>query len=455
MAEFGEFESGFADFETELEEFEVKKTRKWDRVFRLGEGGSFCFTLMHEGVIYATCGDHYVYAIDGKNGRELWKFRAHDRNYGAPSTDGRLVFVPSYDTHLYALDIKTGGEVWKFKTGGKLFSTPGVWNGMVFFGSEDENMYAVSAASGRLLWRFRTGGFIASTVTFYDGRIFFGACDHNFYCLDAKTGREEWRFVTGDDIQINRQLTISGGRLYFASMDNYLYCLDVKDGKEIWRFRTGKYGNVSTPSLYRDKLYHSTRDGIIYALTLDGKEVWRFQASGFIAKNLVHEGVVYFGSEDTHFYALDAETGKELWRFRTGAFIFDDAKIVGNLVCFGGWDCNYYAVDRKTGKEAWRFRSSSQQIAFAPPVKSEYVFEIKRSVHVEDAISEEKYKNKKADNTVSLSDYQIGSEYHAESGYKQKSDYSVNFVILDSILEEEEIWISDLKEPNLRTLKRN
>jgi len=431
---------GFEGFDAELEDFEMKKVKKWDRVFKIGEGGSFCFTLMHEGIIYATSGDHFVYAIDGKSGRELWKFRTNDCNYGSPSTDGRLIFIPSYDSHVYALDIHNGKEVWRFKTGGKVFSTPCICDGILAFGSEDENLYGVDIASGRLLWRFKAGGFIGSTPTFYRGNVFFGACDHNLYCLDAKNGKEVWRFTTGDDIQINKEMTISGGRLYFSGLDNYLYCLDVKTGREIWRFRTGMYGNVTSPSLYKNRLYHPCRDGIVYCLSLEGKELWRFQTGGFIARLLVRDGVIYFGSEDAHFYAVDAETGREIWRVRTGASIYDEAKITGNLVCFGGWDCNYYALELKTGKEVWRFQSSSQQISYAPPIAGEYRLEIKKAMHIEDAITEERYKGKKAGETVSLSNYQVESEYHTESEYKQKSDYDTSFVIFM----EDMLWTSSL-----------
>lgn len=441
---------GIGEQVAELEDFEMKKDREWDRAFRVGDGGSFIFTMMHRGVIYASCGDHYVYALDALTGKEIWKFRTNDCNYGSPSTDGEFIFIPSYDTHLYAVDKRTGKEEWRFKTGGKLFSTPGVEGGTVFFGSEDDCLYALSAKSGKLLWRFRTGGHIASTPTIYNGRVLFGSCDHNIYCLDAGTGRELWRFTTGDDLQINKEIPIEGGRLYFAGLDNYLYCLEVETGKEIWRFNTGKYGNVSTPSIHRGRLYHPTRDGILYALTMEGKEIWRFRTGGFIAKSLVHEGVVYLGSEDRNFYALDAETGKERWRFETGGEIYDEAKIIGNLVCFGGCDCKYYGVDMTTGEEVWRFQSSSQQMASLPSIQSEYRLEIKKSVESGESStsSGEKY-GPGREERVSITDYHMTSEYSTTSEYRQKSDYDVDFVMFEDVLDFEGLKTRDIATVHL------
>ncbi|NIP40907.1 MAG: PQQ-binding-like beta-propeller repeat protein [Candidatus Aenigmarchaeota archaeon] len=420
-------------FDTEIEDFEVKKVRKFLRNLRIGEGGSFIFSLMHERIIYATSGDHYVYAVDVRRGKELWKFRTGGANYGAPSTDGFIIFVPSYDGHVYALDIKTGKEIWRFRTDGKIFSTPYVDGEIVVFGSEDYNIYAVERKTGKLIWRFATGGESASSPMIYKGMVFTGSCDHNFYCIDLKTGKEVWRFTTGDDVMLNRPTLVHSGRVYFPSFDNYLYCLDAKTGKEIWRFRTGKYGNSGPPILYKNRIYHVAREGIVYCLTLDGNEIWRFRTGGMTVKTAAKDGVVYFGSEDRHFYALDVETGKEIWKFKAGGRIYDEAKVFGDIVCFGCSDCNYYVLNKFTGEEIWRFQSSDLRESPAPPPYGEFELKIKKETHIEEAVEEGKYKKKKEE-TVSLSDYHVESEYSTESEYKQKSEYETSFVVFEPFL---------------------
>jgi outer membrane protein assembly factor BamB len=116
-----------------------------------------------------------------------------------------------------------------------------------------------------------------------------------------------------------------------------------------------------------------------------------------------------------------------------GEALYDEAKIFGDLVCFGCRDCNYYALDRTTGKEVWRFQSSNQQISSAPPIQDEYSFVIKKSTHIEDAVSEDKYRKKKTDEVVSLSDYHVASEYATTSEYKQKSDYDTSLVMFEEM----------------------
>ncbi|MES2276669.1 MAG: PQQ-binding-like beta-propeller repeat protein [Bacteroidota bacterium] len=46
---------------------------------------------------------------------------------------------------------------------------------------------------------------------------------------------------------------------------------------------------------------------------------WQFKAKGaIIASPVVNDGLVYFGSLDSSFYALDVKTGSVRWKFGTG-----------------------------------------------------------------------------------------------------------------------------------------
>ena len=57
------------------------------------------------------------------------------------------------------------------------------------------------------------------------------------------------------------------------------------------------------------------------------------------------EGVVYFGSNDKHLYAVDIETGEEKWKFETGAAVSSSPSLVDGVVYFGSADGHIYAVD--------------------------------------------------------------------------------------------------------------
>jgi outer membrane protein assembly factor BamB len=91
-------------------------------------------------------------------------------------------------------------------------------------------------------------------------------------------------------------------------------------------------------------------------LTPSGTIKWSFAAADVIHSSpAVVDGIVYFGSRDSHLYAVDAATGQKLWSFETGSWVESSPIVVDGVVYFGCNDSNLYAVDAKTGVEKWHF----------------------------------------------------------------------------------------------------
>jgi outer membrane protein assembly factor BamB len=57
----------------------------------------------------------------------------------------------------------------------------------------------------------------------------------------------------------------------------------------------------------------------------------------------VANGVVYFGSYDDFFYALDIETGDLLWSFRTESSVSSGPAVVDGMIYMTSWDGSLYA----------------------------------------------------------------------------------------------------------------
>jgi len=82
---------------------------------------------------------------------------------------------------------------------------------------------------------------------------------------------------------------------------------------------------------------------------------WQFKtADEVFASPAVIGGVVYIGSADTNFYAIDAQTGLEKWYFRTGGAIRSSAAVVDGTVYFSSRDALLYALRAADGTEVWR-----------------------------------------------------------------------------------------------------
>ncbi|MCP4724197.1 MAG: PQQ-binding-like beta-propeller repeat protein [bacterium] len=187
---------------------------------------------------------------------------------------------------------------WTFKTGNRIISSPAIYDGDVFIGSDDGYMYAVDMETGVEKWKFKTDGAVSSSPAVFEGIVLFGSADGNFYALDYESGREEWRFRTG-------------GESFFSH-------------KGLWGIQP------------KDQLM---------------VDPWDF----FISSPVVEDGIVYFGSGDTHIYALEIKTGIEKWRFKTEDSVHSTPAVSNGMVYCGSWDSYLYALDAESGKEIWKF----------------------------------------------------------------------------------------------------
>ncbi|UCC91588.1 MAG: PQQ-like beta-propeller repeat protein, partial [Candidatus Aenigmatarchaeota archaeon] len=216
---------------------------------------------------------------------------------------------------------------------------------------------------------------------------------------------------------------------------------------------TGKYGNNTSAELLEDTLILGSRDGYVFAFTMNGKEKWRFRTGCIVIGTSIHNNRIYFGSEDGNFFCLD-ENGKEIWRFRFGeGGSYDYPSFFKGKVIVASMDCHLYVLNEETGEEIWRFATSIKQTARAPPPHEQFEVVLKKETHAEEYVPEEKYKKK--EETVSLSNYHVESEYSSESEYRQKSDYDIEWVLFEGVLEGEDIWTSDLKDLSPQILKQN
>jgi outer membrane protein assembly factor BamB len=131
-------------------------------------------------------------------------------------------------------------------------------------------------------------------------------------------------------------VAIVGGRVYFGSaVDHQVRCVDAATGETLWRYFTGGPLRLA-PTVHQGRVYFGSDDGCVYCLeAATGQEVWKLRvgpreerllARGQMISRwpirtgvLIADDVAYFGAgifphETVYLCAAEARTGKLLWK---------------------------------------------------------------------------------------------------------------------------------------------
>lgn len=129
---------------------------------------------------------------------------------------------------------------------------------------------------------------------------------------------------------------VVGDRVYFGStVDHQLHCRDLATGKLLWSCFTGGPIRLA-PSVHDGRVYFGSDDGRAYCADAQtGRILWQRQVAPLdewlLARGemiskwpvrtglMVHQGVAYLGAgifphEDVYLYGVDAATGKQVWQ---------------------------------------------------------------------------------------------------------------------------------------------
>ncbi len=157
---------------------------------------------------------------------------------------------------------------------------------------------------------------------------------NQLYSLQTSQDLAHWRCAAGVST-----VDCASSALHLEATTNQLQFYRLARQATMFRFRPDHVGVCDT-------------DGIA------GTNVsikWQFKtADEVFASPAVVGGVVYIGSADTNFYAMDAQNGLEKWHFRTGGAIRSSAAVVDGTVYFSSRDALLYALRAADGSEVWR-----------------------------------------------------------------------------------------------------
>lgn len=185
------------------------------------------------------------------------------------------------------------------------------------------------SAPGSVLWTFATQDEVWSSPAIARGVVYFGSDDHSVYAVNIKTHKLNWKFETSDIVRARP--AVANGIVYFSSDDGYLFAVNAGNGRLAWKLDMGR------PVAPRKPI----------------PESWDYMQSS----PAVADGMVYSGTSNPNFYAVDARTGQVKWQAQVGLYVRSSPAVVDGVVYFGDWLGSLYALDAKTGSTKWTFNT--------------------------------------------------------------------------------------------------
>lgn len=189
-------------------------------------------------------------------------------------------------------------------------------------------------------WVTKLGAPVCAPVSERDGVVYVGTTGGVFQAVNARDGSFNWVFNAGGPVYGGALVTDDA--VYFVCDNGFLFRLDRATGREVWRY---DLGDAQVERL----LGHQ----------------YVFEYDCVAPRPLMVEDVVYVGSGDGTFHAVNASSGSRLWTYATQGKIRGGASSDGNLIFFGSLDRHLYALDRTTGAEVWK-KDTRGQITSAP-----------------------------------------------------------------------------------------
>lgn len=185
------------------------------------------------GLVYATCWDKRLYAIDGLSGQVRWRV-ALDRGATTGPVAGPCIYVglKAAGARVYsirAFDRETGATIWQFDSDHHFEAPPLYHGGNVFAGDRRGRFYALDALTGEVLWEAATqdNEHLYNVPATSRGGVFFGDRAGRIYAVSWRSDDGERGLESAETYRAAGQWELAGSAAaqagdYLAAAEDFL-----------------------------------------------------------------------------------------------------------------------------------------------------------------------------------------------------------------------------------------
>lgn len=278
--------------------------------------------------------------------------------------------------------------VWTFRGGALLEFPPVIAYGRIYIVNNKGEVFALDEARGKVKWTYRSQRCSAASPAVGNHLVFVSLLnkppcnashgqDGKVIAFDAETGKIRWQRTIGPS---ESSPLFADNLVVVGDWSHNVYAFTASTGNLRWHFHAGGLIKGAI-TLSGNRVYFGSYDTHVYALDLHtGKQVWRASSQPrigrtgtFYANPAVAYERVYIGATDGKMYSYGARSGKLRWSNGTGDFIYSSAAVWRRNVMVGSYDGTFYSFDAATGDVRWRFHAGGK-ISGSPTVVDGIVY---------------------------------------------------------------------------------
>jgi outer membrane protein assembly factor BamB len=218
-------------------------------------------------------------------------------------------------------------------------------------------------------WQTKLGAAIYATPAVHEGVAYVGTVGGVFQAVKIADGSIAWTFSAGRPIF--GEALVTADAVYFTCDNGFLFKLARDTGKELWRYDLGDAQvarvlphpqvydydyQAPRPALGEGVLFVGSSDGSFHAVNpLDGARVWRVATKGKVRTDAAVIGAnVVFTTTEGLIVMADRATGRTVWQKEYKAPVTSSPVLVGDRLVVGGRDSQLQALRPGTGEQLWR-----------------------------------------------------------------------------------------------------
>jgi outer membrane protein assembly factor BamB len=259
----------------------------------------------------------------------------------------------------------------------------------------DDRLYALSDKNYLVSFERKTGkrlfsrmlgleGFSVLELKHY-GRSLYTIAGDKLMEIDRDTGEDK------KAKSFDYGVVCSAGRnkmyFYIGGSDRRAHCIKADTGVEVFEVAAESDTPIRAIDAGETDMIFATQAGdVISILPMQPTKRWSFKAAAGIVEPVVRNGGdLFFASNDTCVYAIDAGSGEFKWKYRAGAVLDKSPAVTEDAVFQNIGERGFLAIDKTSGKLLWHLENGKDLLAESET--KEYVFSRNGSLTVMDKTS--------------------------------------------------------------------